>query len=309
MERARVAFDRAGRRRPRSRRRRSRGSAFTAIVLPLLILAAIAASVTQGTRTGLLVVRTHETEVQSRLAAEAGIAMAILELIDPEGDAFTADGSVYKRRFAGLDVEIAVQNESAKINLNHTPNAPLERLLVLSCLGKSEAARLAERIADYADEDDSPRPLGAERTDYARLGRGHGPANRRFETLGELLRVPGVTTDTLSRIRPFVTAQGYHDTPELRLASRRTVMSVLDVDEPTAGAARERAPGSRTGAAVGVFTLTARVTSPSRPPGATEAIVYVTGDRAAPARILDWRGHSETEPVTAGCATGAGEGD
>lgn len=284
------------------------GSAFGAVILPLLILAAIAATFTDGTRTDLMVARTAEAEVQSRLAAEAGIATALLKLLAPDGEEpWAADGSIYKTGFAGLEVEVSVQNEQAKINLNQVPNQPLERLLVLSCVEKSVARRLTDRIADYVDEDDIGREGGGEGEVYAEAGLGDGPANRRFETVGELLRVPGFTPGLLARMRPFVTAYGYHDTPELGLASARTVMSVLDIDEKAAGAVRARTGRAPDGAAIGVFTLNARVTSKLRPPAASQAVIYVTGDRAAPLRILDWRRAAEPEPVALGCAANDAE--
>lgn len=76
----------------------------------------------------------------------------------------------------------------------------------LASLGEDydTADRIAQAITDWRDHDDDPRPRGAERAQYARLGRLVLPANRNFASVADLRDVVGVTPELYARIAPYL---------------------------------------------------------------------------------------------------------
>ncbi|MBI5485066.1 MAG: type II secretion system minor pseudopilin GspK [Deltaproteobacteria bacterium] len=108
-------------------------------------------------------------------------------------------------------IEIAVSEESGKINLNVLvqPNMEFEpfTLAMLKRLGKRLELpdELWGALADWIDSDDLPRSGGAESPYYQNLKPGYAARNGKLLTLAELSLVKGFTPEVLSKIRPFVT--------------------------------------------------------------------------------------------------------
>lgn len=87
-----------------------------------------------------------------------------------------------------IEVRMSVTSEAAKINLNEVPNPALRRLLELSCVRAAEATTIADRLADYVDQDDAHRLRGEEKPAYAARGLPYGPRNDRLQNVDELRR-------------------------------------------------------------------------------------------------------------------------
>jgi general secretion pathway protein K len=67
-------------------------------------------------------------------------------------------------------------------------------------LDPDASERVLEAILDWRDADDLKRPNGAEADDYRAAGLKYVPTNSRFESVGELQRVLGVTPELMARI-------------------------------------------------------------------------------------------------------------
>ena len=90
-----------------------------------------------------------------------------------------------------------MENESGKLNINSLP-------LQLSRADEARARltalpgidlRIADSILDWLDDDDNTRPAGAETSFYSQLG--YRPRQGQVQSLGELLRVRGITPELL----------------------------------------------------------------------------------------------------------------
>lgn len=96
-------------------------------------------------------------------------------------------------------VRFGLIDESGKLNLNavHSLNLDDEevRQMLLAIPGMTDEA--ADGVLDWVDEDDEPRPCGAESDFYASLSPPHITKNGPLETLDELLLVRGVTPELL----------------------------------------------------------------------------------------------------------------
>jgi type II secretory pathway component PulK len=91
---------------------------------------------------------------------------------------------------AGMDCAVDVRAAGAALDVNAADDETLRRLFI--ALGRSPASAdsLADALADWRDEDDSPRPLGAE-AEWYRAMRLHPPRNAPFADAREVLRVRG----------------------------------------------------------------------------------------------------------------------
>ena len=109
----------------------------------------------------------------------------------------------------GASATVLVVDESSKMNVNMVTEDELTSLLFALDTGltasstllnmtikQGSARRLAQCILDYIDEDNVPRPMGAEQEEYKELGL-PPPANQAMRDIRELLNIPGVTQDTV----------------------------------------------------------------------------------------------------------------
>lgn len=279
-----------------------KGSAFAVVMMPLLVATVIAASLTAATRTDLTIGHNVEDGVRMRLAADALINRTLARLASKRPQDWPMpDGRVDTLSFDDIEVKMSVTSEAAKINLNEVPNPALRRLLELSCVGESEATTIADRLADYLDEDDAHRLQGEEKPAYAARGLPYGPRNDRLQTVDELRRIPGITAELLQRIRPFVTAHGYHRAPDLRLATPQVIRAVLDASKTLAETGPKLPPPvpnqpAASGPFVGVITLTAWGVRDGKDQPATIKTVYLTGNPQRPLIVLDYAQDVAMEP-------------
>ncbi|GAB4273699.1 MAG: hypothetical protein Kow0029_13500 [Candidatus Rifleibacteriota bacterium] len=156
----------------------------------------------------------QEAIMQTRWAARAGVEYAIALLFQDQGlsDSYAeswktmTDATVDSPLMFGVcSCTVKVVDESSKANVNKIDEISLTRIFEFYDLGivasgtfisESEkmvgATRLAQRILDYIDEDDTPRTFGAEFSTYIANGC-HAPRNGPMNDIRELLEIPGIT--------------------------------------------------------------------------------------------------------------------
>jgi general secretion pathway protein K len=100
------------------------------------------------------------------------------------------DGEWYELVVDGVRLEASLQDEAGLVNLNGRDPTRLARLFESQGIASAPAQRLAERVADFVDEDDLRRPNGAERRDYEGVGL-VGPRNASFSVVDEAAAVLG----------------------------------------------------------------------------------------------------------------------
>jgi general secretion pathway protein K len=108
-------------------------------------------------------------------------------------------------------IKVTIEDESAKLNLNQIvgPNGtfmePYHEIAtrLLKKLGLSPD--LLDALADWIDENNEPRPGGAESSYYNTLKPPYAAKNGPLDTLEELALVKGFDAGTMNRLRPFVT--------------------------------------------------------------------------------------------------------
>jgi len=270
---------------------RERGIAIVAALWASAILAVIVVSVLQLVRADAGLVRGREDAAALRAIVDGAVNLTILALLSPTAGKWPVNGSPVAVPFAGYDVQVSVQDEAGKIDLNATGEPTLRQLLAGAGLDTDTARRLAESI-------------------MARRGRGRSSAagsdvnaaDRRsrsalFQSVEELQLVPGMTQALYSRLVPLVTV--YSQTPWIDPAfSSPAVLAVFRGADANAEAALRRLEEERLGlrpsaASPGVvlghaFTITAELRGSAAARVIRTAIVRLTGQPRAPLLLYRW---------------------
>ncbi|MEM7021853.1 MAG: hypothetical protein AAF637_04585 [Pseudomonadota bacterium] len=190
----------------------ARGMALISVLWVSGLLAVIAASFVSTTRTESRLARNQLENAKAQALADAGVQRAALGLLEFEpARAWRADGRIYSFGLGDGEVRIVIQDEDGKIDINEGPPELLEGLLVALDLDPDYARTMADRIADYRDDDSEPEAQGAEDPAYIEAGRSEGAADRPFMTVAELKKVLGMTEALYERIRPHVTVHSGSD--------------------------------------------------------------------------------------------------
>ncbi|MDJ0980552.1 MAG: type II secretion system protein GspK [Kiloniellales bacterium] len=216
--------------------RANRGIALVAVLWIIVLLAAMAISFVGTIRTETTVTRNLVDNAGAQALADAGVYRAILALYRSfeevglggeagllaaqdeaaaatpeeaadaspvESGALRFDGSPYLWPFEEGVVQISIQSEAGKIDLN----AARDDLLIglLRANGVEQPGVLIDRIADYRDADQDRRPQGAEDADYDAAGLSQGAKDAPFESVEELQQVLGVSRSLYDRLAPALT--------------------------------------------------------------------------------------------------------
>ncbi len=109
------------------------------------------------------------------------------ELLMPAMSAMAGDTAGLAASLAGSLDDSATEGEATELSLTQT--------LLMSLPGMT--IEIADSILDWLDEDDEPRPYGAELEHYSVLPTPYAPKNGPIDSVEELLLVRGVTPDLL----------------------------------------------------------------------------------------------------------------
>ena len=181
----------------------NRGIALISVLLITGLLAVMAASFASSTRTEARLAHNHEQSAKAEALADAGVHRAVFKLLDFNPDtAWRADGTVHAFSLGEGDVQVWIEDEDGKIDLNGASLPLLTGLLIAQGLPEEDAKVMADRIGDFRDEDSEPEPLGAEDEAYLGAGLAQGAADQPFATESELLGVLGMTQSLYQQIRP-----------------------------------------------------------------------------------------------------------
>lgn len=187
--------------------RHARGAALLLVLWLLLLMAGLVAVFALAARTEALQGSALRNHVASRLAAEAGIELAALRLSAPDPAArWVPDARANRFSFEGYEVEVRVQDEAAKVDLNAADARQLGALMMALGIEETRARRLAGTLQDWRDPDDLVAiEGGAEDRDYAAAGYPYGAKDEPFTTVSELQQLLGMDEATYRLLVPHVT--------------------------------------------------------------------------------------------------------
>lgn len=188
-------------------RSRPRGAALLLVLWLLLLMAGLVAVFALSARTEAMQGTALRNQVAGRQAAEAGIEVAALRLSAPDANQrWVPDGRANVFRFEDYQIEVRVQDEAGKFDLNVAPVAQLATLMQVLGVEQERARSLAGTIQDWRDPDDLLAVEGgAEDRDYAAADLPYGAKDQPFTTLSELQQLLGMDEATYRLLVPHVT--------------------------------------------------------------------------------------------------------
>ncbi|MGZ8370533.1 MAG: hypothetical protein ACXWVH_05710, partial [Caulobacteraceae bacterium] len=185
-------------------RKADSGYAMVAAVAAIAAFGYIALEVLSADRTTLVGLQARATQARLTAAADAGVAMAIHGLaIEDRVDRWAIDGRPRALTFDGASLVVTVEDERGKIPLNNIDEDQTERMFEAAGASPLQAQTLTDAFLDWRDDDDDPRPHGAEAEAYP--AGAAKPRNGAFQTVGELALIRGMTPEIYNRIAPAAT--------------------------------------------------------------------------------------------------------
>lgn len=178
------------------------------IVLWMLALMTIIALAYSGmTRTETLLSNNMLRAAQARSEAEAGIWLAVNDLLRPiKNRQFPTSGlPIRPLTEPGKDLIISIQDESGKVDLNKASQKLLNGLVRLAGAELEQSNQIVDAILDWRDRDNLTRVNGAEDNEYETLGYPYGAKDSLFNSIGELLQVAGMSPSLYRKIKPLIT--------------------------------------------------------------------------------------------------------
>ncbi len=213
---------------------RPRGIALVSVLWVLMLLTLMATGLSLNSRSQAQQSRNLTHAAQVRHAADAGLQLALLALAQPQQrQPWLADGSPYLVQLDDIDIQVALFNESGRIDLNAAGPELLDGLLATLDLDDSLRGQLVDTIMDWRDGDEQRRLNGAEADDYLAAGLDYGPANAPFPAVEEVQRVLGMTPEIYRRIKHSLTIRNPRNAIHPLYAPRQVLLALPGTDEAT----------------------------------------------------------------------------
>ncbi len=249
---------------------------------------------------------------------------------------WAADGTPNAWAFGGAEVEVSIQDEGGKVDINTASDDLLRALLVsvewtdldgaVNSLDQAGADALVDAIVDFRDPDDLRRLNGAEDDDYAAAGYRWDAKDAPFEAVAELHRVFGMTAALYAQLEPLVTVYSGQPGVDPRTAPPGVLRALPGYDEValeavlagrrevaaggTASAAPQTPASFKSGSRRNVVTIRAVAATPGGAVFIRKAVVGLAGSRQKPFHIYSWsRGRRSPSLPGAPPTGGNGVGD
>lgn len=197
------------------------------VLWALSILSLIAASMMSTGSLSVAMERNALRRAQADAIADATIALAVVGLLDPRPEKrWRVDGVAQDASFAGVALQISIQDEYGLIDLNQA-DADLFRGLFRSVGVKDdESRRLADRVVAWR----TAGSARAELAEYRAAGLSHAPRGRPFQSVDELGLVLGVTPEMYRRVEPALTVHSQQPGVDRRIAPREALLALPGMD-------------------------------------------------------------------------------
>lgn len=175
-----------------------------AVVASIAVFAMMAGAIVAATRGSIVAARAEIDHAQASAAADAGLAIAIQGLLSTDAAyRWSIDGRQRRLDFGQAHLVIRIEDERGKVPISLIDADQLTRLLEEIGLGGERLRVARDSLLDWVDDDDEPRPDGAERSYYQPSG--FAPRNGSLLTIEELARVRGFDAALVERLRPAIT--------------------------------------------------------------------------------------------------------
>jgi general secretion pathway protein K len=172
----------------------------------LALLAAIATSFLSAGGTSYRLARNALDAAEVDVAAEAAVNRAVLGLLDPNAETrWRTDGVPRIIDFEGTRMQVQVQDELGRIDLNNADATLLSALFRSVGLDPQAASALVDKILDWRDSSGLKRLNGAKDPEYRDAGLPYRPRNGPFQSVDELKLVMSMSPELFRRVEGALT--------------------------------------------------------------------------------------------------------
>jgi general secretion pathway protein K len=212
---------------PKCRPDNEDGVVLPVVLLVLSLLSVLILTWAEDWATELKLTANFRKSTQCRRLAEVGVYYALGKLVAAEAkrnaaseiglpqdasaylaEIWQEDNEVHVLKLAEGRVEVRLQDEGGKINLNSGPEAVLSRLFTALGLPELRVRTMVDSVLDWRNRSDYPRTYGAKSDYYLRLDPPYVAKNGPFEVVEELAWVRGFEDGSLiPRMGKFLTVQ------------------------------------------------------------------------------------------------------
>lgn len=204
-----------------------KGIALVIVMWMLVLLTILAAGYTATMRTETKLTAQQLHAAQSRALAEAGVWLAINNLLGPENlRKWPTDGTANNVNLFNGSINIQIQDEAGLIDLNTASSKLLLGLFKSVGLDDNSATRIVDAILDWRDRDNKPRAYGAEDSDYQKAGYPYGAKNGPFNSVDELRKVMGMTEAIYDKVKPALTVYSHMPGINPGVATREVLLAI-----------------------------------------------------------------------------------
>lgn len=273
-----------------------RGVALLVVLWACTLLAVLLGGYAMLARTEGLQARYAFAQTQAHYAAEAGIARAIYALQDPQpAQRWIPDGRPYTFRYGAANVQVAVIDESGKVDLNAAAPAVLTGLFTAAGMEPRAAQVLTDRVVTWRSFKSTVGPDPGDAA-YAAAGLDYAPRHGPFASIEELRMVLGMPAAVYRTVAPQVTLWSGRDTPNPATAPPLALAAIPGMDAAhIAQAQQARAALDPATAMASGGGVTHSIRSQATLADGTKAVVRATirlrgiGAGAQPYAVLRWQ--------------------
>ena len=275
---------------------RQRGVALLVVLWACTLLAVLLGGYAMLARTEGLQARYAFAHTQAHYAAEAGIARAIYALQDPQpAQRWIPDGRPYTFAYGAANVQVAVIDESGKVDLNAAAPAVLTGLFTAAGMEPRAAQVLTDRVVTWRSFKNTVGPDPGDAA-YAAAGLDYAPRHGPFASIEELRMVLGMPAAVYRTVAPQVTLWSGRDTPNPATAPPLALAAIPGMDAAhIAQAQQARAALDPATAMASGGGVTHSIRSQATLADGTKAVVRATirlrgiGAGAQPYAVLRWQ--------------------
>lgn len=266
---------------------RQKGLALVLVLWVLSLLMIMAASFTLTMNREASVVIGIKNNAQALSAAESGIAIAEMMLLNPDQNKrWRTDGSVYQIQYLETLVRIRMLAESGKTDINKADQVQLQSLITQAPVDPEQQTALVSAILDWRDPDDLVNIEGAEKKEYEDANIKYQPRNKPFQSVEELQMVLGMNESILKWIKPIITVYSGSQQVDLSQASKEVLLTIPGLDAALVDQYIElRRQSAINGVPVPPFSMGTGVISSSGESSIVEIISEARLDDGSPAII------------------------
>ncbi len=286
--------------------RYSHGMALPVVLWIFLLLSLMFSAYSYSVRTETAITQQLINSARTRAAADAAVHMAIERLLSEDSEYETsADDSVYEDTFDEITLRVAVINESGRIDLNKAPEELLDILLQSFTASEEERIVVLDSLLDWRDEDNEPRPYGAEDDEYAAMGLPYGAADADMTSVEEFALVNGVTPELFKALRGMVTVYSGAVKLNPAMASSKLLMALSGYSEVNAERLQQQwkenelednadlmanIPATLISNRVGnVYTIEVEASMPESTKTRLASVIKLVGDKNNPYTLVSWK--------------------